>query len=59
MLNRIVCVLLGHDFNEISEYCGKMENGIPMYKMITVNCSRCGKEPKKKKPDGQASKEKH
>lgn len=45
MWKTIVCILLGHDYSETSEFCGKMENGLDAYKLIIGKCERCGKKP--------------
>jgi hypothetical protein len=44
-----VCVLLGHEYSESSEFYGKLDNGLATYKLVIGNCIRCGKHPKGKK----------
>ncbi len=49
MWNRIVCLLLGHDYVETIEYYGALDNGQKTYKVNMGNCVRCHKAPNKKK----------
>jgi hypothetical protein len=51
MFKWIVCLLLGHEYKETSEYVGKLDNGLAKYKIIFGNCLRCGKIPNLSKND--------
>ena len=54
MLNRIVCFLFGHEYQETSTHYGKLDNGLAVYRLTIGDCIKCGKKPKElKKPDVQ------
>lgn len=47
MWDKIVCFLLGHDYDIKQEYLGDLSTGVKAYKNILGKCTRCNKDPKK------------
>jgi hypothetical protein len=44
MIKKIICFLLGHEYKEIREFYGNLDNGKPLYKQSFGDCERCGKK---------------
>ena len=44
ILNKLICLLLGHEWKPISELYGKLDNGKPIYKKYYGDCERCQKK---------------
>jgi len=49
MWEKFVCLLLGHDYAQQSEYTGMKDNGLAGFEVTLGNCIRCKKAPKKEK----------
>lgn len=47
MLKKFICFVLGHEYKEILELYGNLDNGSPLYTQSLGACKRCGKEYKK------------
>jgi hypothetical protein len=47
-MKKIICFLLGHDWEEKREIYGKLDNGKPIYKKYFGCCKRCGKNNKER-----------
>lgn len=57
MRNKIVCFLLGHDYDINKEYVGDLSTGVKAYKQVLGDYVRCKKPYKKELKDVQLPKE--